>query len=207
MSTITIIVGNVGTVLETTDAKEASDIYRHYCDASDRGDGRMAREDVTMMHTVTHKDINGIERIVDDVPVLEHVGYDSRLESMDDGAFMSSVITAKLPWYSIESSDGTTYIQIADVGDLPGLTVAGDAVSFVDDCITKDLETKQQTIRDALSDYVDGSIESVEFVTGHGARLSASGYMDCTDWTIHTTEHDAIVYLVETYGDDVGTDG
>jgi hypothetical protein len=32
------------------------------------------------------------------------------------------------------------------------------------------------------------------------ARLSAPGYMDCTDWTAHETEQDAIDYLIETYG-------
>lgn len=33
----------------------------------------------------------------------------------------------------------------------------------------------------------------------YGARLSASGYLDCTDYTIHDTEKEAAEYLVETY--------
>lgn len=187
MSNITIIVGNIGTVLETTDATEASDVYRHYCDASDRGEGRMARETVTMLS--------------DDEPVAEHTGYDARLESMDDGAFMPSFITEKTSWYSVESSDGTTFIQLSDVGDLPGLTVVGDTVSSPDDS-TEPYACRWITIRDALCDFVDGTIESIEFITGHGARLSAPGYMDCTEYTIHDTEHDAIVYLVDTYANE-----
>jgi hypothetical protein len=196
MSTITIIVGNVGTVLETTDTQEASDIYRHYCEASDRGDGRMARENVTMMHTVTHKDINGTERIVDDVPVLEHVGYDSRLESMDDGAFMPSNITDKQSWYEVDTDDGTDWIAVSMVGELPGLSNVGDLVSFPDDCSPEN----QTTIRESLGDYVRSEIiNTIERIEGYGACLSAPGYTDCTDTVVCKTEHDAIVYLVETY--------
>lgn len=34
-----------------------------------------------------------------------------------------------------------------------------------------------------------------------GARLSAPGYLDCTDWTLHETDTDALEYLEEVYGD------
>jgi len=38
----------------------------------------------------------------------------------------------------------------------------------------------------------------------HGVlcRLSAPGYLDCTDWTAFETREEAEEYLVETYGDD-----
>lgn len=35
-----------------------------------------------------------------------------------------------------------------------------------------------------------------------GARLSADGYMDRTDWTIHDTEEEAKEYLEEAYPED-----
>ena len=38
-----------------------------------------------------------------------------------------------------------------------------------------------------------------DYLTGYGARLSAPGYMDCTDWTVFDTEQEAIDYLAETY--------
>lgn len=41
-------------------------------------------------------------------------------------------------------------------------------------------------------------------VTGYGARLSAPGYMDCTDWCVFDTEQEAIDYLEETYLDGMG---
>ena len=186
MSTITIIVGNIGTVLETTDTREASDIYRHYCDASDRGEGRMARENVTMLS--------------DGAPVLEHVGYDARLESMDDGAFMPSSITDKTSWYVIDHRDGIDYLEVSLVGDLPGLANMGDTINFLDDCTEEDRET----IWAAIACYVTtpsgiATINDIERIEGYGSRLSAPGYMDCTEYTVHDTEHDAIVYLVDTY--------
>ena len=60
-----------------------------------------------------------------------------------------------------------------------------------------------------LADYVDGTIDLdddgkpiAERKTGFLARLSAPGYMDCTDWTAHDTEDEARAYLAETFGDD-----
>ena len=34
---------------------------------------------------------------------------------------------------------------------------------------------------------------------GYGARLSASGYMDCTDWAVFATVSEAHAYLAEHY--------
>ena len=36
-------------------------------------------------------------------------------------------------------------------------------------------------------------------IVGYGARLSAPGYLDCTDWCVFDTEQEAIDYLAETY--------
>ena len=60
-----------------------------------------------------------------------------------------------------------------------------------------------------LAQYVDGEIDTdddgkpiAERKIGYLARLSASGYMDCTEWTAHDTEDEARHYLAETFGDD-----
>lgn len=45
--------------------------------------------------------------------------------------------------------------------------------------------------------------EEIEVAEGFGARLSAAGYLDCTDWTIHDTEEEAIDFLIDFYGDEV----
>lgn len=38
-----------------------------------------------------------------------------------------------------------------------------------------------------------------ELIYGWGARMSAPGYMDCTDWCVFDTEAEAKEYLRETY--------
>lgn len=48
----------------------------------------------------------------------------------------------------------------------------------------------------------DGYIVIEEHKNKYGARLSASGFMDCTDWYIFDTEQEAIDYLLENYGGD-----
>lgn len=61
-----------------------------------------------------------------------------------------------------------------------------------------------EDIREALREYVDGTIDDADPVFHRHvwlARLSASGYIDCTDWSIHTSEAEAESYLVDTYDD------
>lgn len=51
-------------------------------------------------------------------------------------------------------------------------------------------------------DVAGGHIASVKRITGYGARLSAPGYMDCTDWCVFETEKEAVEYLDEYYPED-----
>lgn len=58
-----------------------------------------------------------------------------------------------------------------------------------------------------VRDYVGGTILSAQITSGYGARLSAPGYMDCTEWTVFGTEEAAQEYLNETYPyDEEGND-
>lgn len=51
-----------------------------------------------------------------------------------------------------------------------------------------------------MHDAVDLDVETV---TGWFARLSAPGYMDCTEWQgPYETEAEALADLADTYGDD-----
>ena len=56
-----------------------------------------------------------------------------------------------------------------------------------------------------LAPYVEGKAddptEIVEMKTGWFARMSASGYLDCTPWGEYPSEAAARQYLIETYGD------
>ena len=52
-------------------------------------------------------------------------------------------------------------------------------------------------------DYVDGEPEDFTRVKGWFARLSAPGYMDCTDWIgPYDTEEEAIEELDALYGEE-----
>lgn len=70
-------------------------------------------------------------------------------------------------WYLVETTNGTECIP--------------------SDLCDGDLES--------VADYCEGTPQSIEGVTGFGARLSAPGYMDCTEWSVFDTESGAEEYL------------
>ncbi len=46
-------------------------------------------------------------------------------------------------------------------------------------------------------------VDDIETITGWFARLSAPGYMDCTEWQgPYDSKDEAIAALVDTYGED-----
>jgi hypothetical protein len=57
-----------------------------------------------------------------------------------------------------------------------------------------------------FADYVQGKIDDpespVESIEGWYGRMSAPGYLDCTDWTWGDTEKEVRDTLAEYYGDD-----
>lgn len=61
------------------------------------------------------------------------------------------------------------------------------------------------TAAETFANYCEGSIvdpdECIECKTGWIARMSAPGYMDCTEWAAFDTEQAAEDYLVEMYGE------
>lgn len=67
------------------------------------------------------------------------------------------------------------------------------------DCLSypAELFTKEQVAKEN-----DIPVEDVEECEGWGARLSAPGYLDSTEWQVFDTEKEAREYLMETYGDD-----
>lgn len=80
-------------------------------------------------------------------------------------------------WYAVETTNGTEIIEADLVSKTP---------------VNNDFE-----------DYCEGEVESFELKKNkYGARLSAPGYMDRTDWTIHDTAEEAAKYLDENYPED-----
>lgn len=100
-------------------------------------------------------------------------------------SFMQKEIV-KDSWYEIDGSNGTYWIP-ADF--LPDFT-REEMDRMEDEQFFKDFEK-----------VYNGDIWAVDRVEGWGARLSAPGYMDCTEWSVFETEQEAIEWLEETYGD------
>lgn len=83
-------------------------------------------------------------------------------------------------YYEIDTTAGT---EIVPASVCPRAETAGD-------------------LRPYLEGHPTDSDEKVELKEGWLARLSASGYIDCTDWSAHKTEQDAVEYLKTMYGYD-----
>jgi hypothetical protein len=90
--------------------------------------------------------------------------------------FMKPEITDRQKWYKIEGNEGTQF--------------------FPADCFNKG---------EAINSYQGRVTREPGFaltVWGYGARLSAPGYLDATDWTVFTSLKDAEEYLKENFGED-----
>ena len=109
-------------------------------------------------------------------------------------AFMQRQITRKLDWYRVETTSGTCFLAKEDIGNYPD----ADAESVSQGVYPLAVEALQQ--------YCEGDIESWETIRGYGARLSAPGYLDCTDWSVFDTPELAEGYLDEYYPDEDGQD-
>lgn len=103
--------------------------------------------------------------------------------------FMQRQVTIKQRWLKVETKHGTEFINVYDTGfDWPnseGLTNAALASSL-----------------EQLRDYCDGEPLSWENIEGYGARLSAPGYLDCTEWTVFDSVDEANAYLNENFPED-----
>lgn len=105
-------------------------------------------------------------------------------------SFMQPEVTDKQTWITI---DGTCGMM-----SLPIDALAQNRAEF----LLLDEEAQLETLRA----YYEGDPQSFEIVKGFGARLSAPGYLDCTDWCVFDTEDEAKQYLTETYSEDEDED-
>lgn len=87
-------------------------------------------------------------------------------------SFMQQYVTDRLKWYQADTREGICSVPCGEFS--------------LEQC----------------ADMWDVEIEEIETKKGYGARLSAPGYMDCTEWTVFDTEQEAKDYLEEMYGDD-----
>lgn len=82
--------------------------------------------------------------------------------------------------YSVETSEGTYIVPMSVCGDLRcrGVHEKGSR--------------RFEELSASLRDYVGRGIESIEALpSGYVGRLSASGYLDCTEWAYYRTMREA----------------
>jgi hypothetical protein len=94
-------------------------------------------------------------------------------------------ITGIENWPRVETSSGTEYVPSGWIAVFVPLTV-----------------NERAKYEGMIRPYVEGTIQEWENIKGYGARLSAPGYLDCTEWAVFDTEQEAREYLEEMYGDD-----
>lgn len=104
--------------------------------------------------------------------------------------FMQRQVTRKMNWIEVETSNGTEWIP----GDLGIFVRNSNASEMTDD--------KRAEYKKAIWEYCSGEPQEWTNIQGYGARLSAPGYMDCTEWTVFDSPEEAKSYLEEYYGDD-----
>ena len=104
--------------------------------------------------------------------------------------FMQRQITGLENWLRVETRQGTEFVP------------SGQLSLFVRDSetVTHPMtdDERAETI-DKIRDFVSDEPESLENIKGYGARLSAPGYLDCTEWTVFDTQEKAEKYLDEIY--------
>lgn len=92
-------------------------------------------------------------------------------------SFTQRQVTSKMQWWQVETTAGTEFFPVELIG-------------------------KEPADSDAFELYCEGQVLSWEKIEGFGARLSAPGYLDCTEWTVFSSESDAEAYLENMYPED-----
>lgn len=113
----------------------------------------------------------------------------NELEALFSGQFMTPDID-ECDYWEVETDQGTSYVPVDVVGVRSDMGVG----YYIDD---DEASAEEREFLVALSDYTDDRPQSAELKHGWLARLSAAGYMDCTEWTAFATEQEAIDYLAE----------
>src|SRR5262249_35799758 len=100
---------------------------------------------------------------------------------------MEPEVTNEQEWFECETNEGVEYVP-ADVVGYVGLEVG--------EVLDEDMEGWKSACR-ALRPFVEGRPYEVKLVKGFGARFSASGFLDRTEWCVFESEAAALAYLDE----------
>lgn len=102
--------------------------------------------------------------------------------------FMQPQVTGRQKWIEMAGDDGIFWLSYD--------ALSRDEMAFAES-VSGDANADPADLEAELGEYYPGKLLGVEVVEGYGARLSAPGYMDCTDWTVFETQEEAEAYLKE----------
>lgn len=104
--------------------------------------------------------------------------------------FMRPEITEKMRGWAVDTTDaGVCYVP-EDVVPVPDWLKTGAVLAPEDGGSETRPVLAGLTMR--LADYIEGRRWiSIEVCEGYFARLSAPGYLDCTEWSCYRTLHEA----------------
>ena len=111
--------------------------------------------------------------------------------------FMERQITGLETWLQVVTGHGTEFVRLA------GLSLFVRDSNTLTHPMTADERWATVT---KIQPYVGGEPESWEHIKGYGARLSAPGYLDCTEWAVFDSEDEARQYLEELDEDEPEND-
>ena len=97
-------------------------------------------------------------------------------------------------WYLVETDWGQEAVSEPAVGYL-GIEL-GEVMNS--DC------PEWKRAKRALRPYLMGRPEEVTLIKGYGARTSAPGFLDCSEWVVFPSEAEALAYLAEELLGDAG---
>lgn len=96
-------------------------------------------------------------------------------------------------WLRVDTREGTDFIEADSLYRI--LQSLG-----VEEGVVYDVDSPQwDHVLPRIREFFMDDPYSVELVDGWGARMSAPGYMDCTDWCVFPTKEEAEEYLKDYY--------
>jgi hypothetical protein len=115
-------------------------------------------------------------------------------------AFMTPEFTGATDWLKIDGREGSVYVEISNTG----LTL--DEIQRFMNEAGEDEWWIHSDFDLYVHDFIPYDVDEVWAVEVHkkkfGARISASGYLDCSEWTIHNNPTAALDYLREMFVDE-----
>lgn len=94
-------------------------------------------------------------------------------------------VTEKIQGWRVETNEGTSFV--------PGFVVSVPEILARDVTLTTEDDADLfEMLAGRLRDYVAGHcVQEIEVIRGYFARLSAPGYLDCTEWCAYDTLKEA----------------